>query len=325
MQYTSIVGHTIVLSQIKKLIRENSFKGAYLFDGPIGVGKETIATITAKYINCTGTKDDSCRCENCRLFPNIPDFFKVSNDDDSKIVIKDIENIASFLELYPYRSNQRVLLINNIDSISYASACSLLKLLEDIKEYNVVIMVSNKIHKVLPTIVSRSIPVHFMSLLPEDYISILKKQGFNSEKFNSIKRMIPYISENILKNYTIYVNYINSIPKFLLNFSNITEDELLSIIKEIDEKKELLYFSEILIMYLNDILKSYYEAQESFCNEKEYELIYKLKDIWTEKLCYIFIDRLKNTIIEYNRGLNINIKPRILVDILYTKNIFNNK
>lgn len=306
MQFEKIKGHEEILSKFRKNIEENKFQGSYLFTGPTSVGKFTIARQLSKYLLCTGLKDDTCRCESCRIFPQTPDYLEIS-EGDKTITVSKVEELDSFLSLVPYRSPCRIVVIDNADNLNSSSTNRLLKLIEDYYEKNIIILVTNQPDRISPILLSRLYTEEFGPLVAEDMSEILKGLGHSYEALESFKKCLPYFTQDLFRNFSIYSSHIKTVPKFLSDFRDMSEDDVLIMLKDLDEKGELIIFTEVLIVYLNDILKIRYDSPDVVSVVKEIDRLEELTDFWKEDLCVKFLEKLRGALIEINK--NLNLKP----------------
>ena len=111
--------------------------------------------------------------------------------------------------------------------------------------------------------------------------------------------------------YSRYMEFVKSVPGFLRQFPNMEEDELLNTMTEYDKEGKLIHFIEILIMYLNDLLKVKYDSPDVVMNLKELDNLDTLTVLWPDELCVVLVDKLKKVVEDHNLGLNL--KPRHLV------------
>jgi DNA polymerase-3 subunit delta' len=310
MLFSHIKGHGEIVSSFRKNLSTKDFEGTYVFSGPSSVGKLMTARHLAKYLLCTGLVDDTCRCENCRLFPQVPDYFEI-NKGDENILVSDLDDFVEFLSLVPYRSRFRVAVIDNAHNISIETSNRLLKTLEDLKSNCLVILVTNRPDLLAKTVLSRCYEVEFGSLQTEDILSILKAKGHDAGKLAHIEKMIPYLTGNVLVDFVRYTDYVKYVPQFMKNILTIKEDDLVSLIKEIDEKHELLFFIEILVIFLNDILKIRYDSPDVVFNVKDVEAVDKIAVLWKEDLCVLTLDKLRT--VHTIMAKNINMEHSQLV------------
>jgi len=305
MLFERIKGHGEILRKFEKSIRSNEIEGVYLFTGTCSIGKLTVARQFAKYLLCTGLIEDTCRCESCRLLPQVPDYFEISKGDEN-ILVSDVDALIEFLSLVPYRSRLRVAIIDNAHNLNTTASNNLLKTLEDLKSNCLVILVTSQPAELLPTIVSRCYEVEFNPLKTAEIVEILKSKGHDSVRLSELEKMIPYMTGNILVDFARYVEYAKYVPQFAKNLFTMKEDDLITAIKEIDEKQELPFFIEILIIFLNDMLKIRYDSPDVVYNLKKIDSVEELSVKWKEDLCILTLDKLRS--VRTNMKRNINLK-----------------
>lgn len=316
MIFSKIKGHNSALSQISKEIQKQSFEGVFLFTGPMAVGKFTIAKAIGKYLTCTGLEDDTCRCENCRHFPNVPDYLEICKNG-GMITVGDVEPITSFLTLVAYRGKSRVIIIDDAHNMNKASANRLLKILEDIPKKCVVILISDSPDKLLPPMLSRCYQLNFSSLPVDDIRDLLKILGNDTRGIAEISRMIPYLSESVLVNYHRYTQQLLYVPKFLANINTMGEDDLITEIKEIDRSGNINIFIDILLIFVNDLLKIRYDSPDIVSSLKNIDRIEELTAIWKDDLCVYTLDRIRTFRAEMRKKINLNPGQLFLPTVLW--------
>lgn len=305
MYFSKIKGHGDVLSNFEKRLTDGTpLSGVYLFAGPKAVGKHTVAQQLARYLTCVGVIDDECRCENCRLFPHVPDFLDISRDNED-IKVSDAHQIQDFLSLVPYRSRYRVVIINDADQLNTTASNELLKVFEDIKSNCIAIMVSSRPEQINAALLSRAYRVDFGRLSPDEMISILKSNGHRTTRFDDVRRMLPYLSQSVLTDLPRYLDYIKFMPGFLKRFPKMAEDDMLAVLKQFDDKGELLYFLEILTIYLDDLIKIKYDSPDVVANVSELDHLEELMGVWHDEICLYANERLKAVLVQYRRRLNL--------------------
>jgi DNA polymerase III gamma/tau subunit len=315
MYFSNIQGHATVLSQLTDWVVRDDIQGTYLFQGPKGVGKHTTAQIVARYLLCKGTKDDTCRCSVCRLYPDVPDLLEIVPDNSIKV--SDIETIETFLSLIPYKSDKRVVVLNDLDKISYVAANGLLKIFEDLKSTNIILAVSSSPDKILPTVLSRTTKIDFNSLAPQEYLSILKTLGHSGLDTKKLKSAIPYLSQSILSDYGTYLEQMKEVPGFVKNFISMDEDDLISLVGAKDQSQSLLHFTESFVLYLNDIMKIHYECTDGLTYEDRFDDLVRDKSNFSDELCLASIEKIRPAIEQYNRGVYVGLKTRLLSSFLW--------
>jgi DNA polymerase-3 subunit delta' len=173
--FRDILGQERVLAYLKTAWRQGRLAHAYLFIGPEGVGKASVARALAAALNCTQPlpEHDACgECPSCRrlLAGTHPDFV-VLTPEEGKTQIK-IEYVRDFRKLTAYPplgGGWRVALFKPAEAltaISDAAANALLKTLEEPPEHNLIILAATVEGDLLPTVVSRCQKLPFSPLPP---------------------------------------------------------------------------------------------------------------------------------------------------------------
>jgi hypothetical protein len=311
MYFQAIRGHRDTISQFKKWIIDDQFQGVYLFTGPKGVGKYTIARQLSKYLLCTGVKDDSCRCNNCKIFPESPDYLEVGQGGLQTIKVADAESIDNFTCLLPYKSNKRIVVIDDAENLNTKAANRLLKILEDLKSHNLIFLISSNPELMLPTVRSRTTEISFNRLSIEDSLEALKDRGLPAGKIKDMSKAIPYMKESFARSGMRYYHYYTEVPSFLEAMVSSGEDEVLAKLKQIEDHDEVFIFTEVLLEYLSDMLRVLNDAENTVHFDSKFKEVENLTFSWNDDLCIAFSNRLRNAVSDYNRGINLKIYPRV--------------
>ncbi len=153
---------------------------AYLFRGPDGVGKKLTALLTAARLNCLSPDGSSgCgACSSCKklLSGNHPDVVVISPENGT-IKIDRIRELCRSLSYPPYESEMRIVIIEDVHTMTPQAANSLLKTLEEPPERNLLILTAESSRELLPTIVSRCQTVTFYGLSVADCVRVIERKG----------------------------------------------------------------------------------------------------------------------------------------------------
>ena len=316
MIFNKIKGHTEVLSRISQEILNRSFNGVFLFKGPTAVGKYTIAKAIGKYLTCPGLGDDTCRCENCRLFPNVPDYMEIYKGT-GMVTVGDIEPIGDFLTLMAYRGKSRVVIIDNAHNMNNISANRLLKIMEEIPKNCAIILITDSPDRIPSPVLSRCYQVDFSPLSPENIKDILKGLGHDTAQIGDIDRMIPYLSESVLANFSRYSEYIKFVPRFLKDVNTMGEDDVIAAIKDIDTKEDVEIFLDVFLIFINDLLKIRYDSPDVVCSIRKIDYLEELTDVWKDEICILMIDKIKKIREDIKKRINLKPGQLLLPGILW--------
>jgi len=169
---------------------------AYLFRGPAGVGKKTMALAFARYLNCVGkTGGDACgRCRSCRIFAsgNHPDFIVLEPLPDKKFIsIHQVRDLIKQLGFAPFEGGARVVMLPDVHEFLTRpeAANSLLKVLEEPPADNYFILTADEGGHVLDTIASRCQMIPFLPLSPETVAAVLRARGVPASQARDLSRV----------------------------------------------------------------------------------------------------------------------------------------
>lgn len=169
--------------QILDNIKSNKIHHAWLFKGPKGVGKSTLAYKTAARLLSGGgeIKDDIySRIKN----HSHGDFLAVTSEDDL-IKVDEARKIGRFLANTPAESKYRAVVIDSVDDMNTNAANAILKVLEEPPSNTVLFLISHIPAKLLPTIISRCRNLSFKPLSYDDFYQVLSK----SVSFDKIEEL----------------------------------------------------------------------------------------------------------------------------------------
>lgn len=187
-RFSEIVGQEHVVKTITNAIISGRVSHAYLFCGPRGSGKTTIARLLAKSLNCE-KRDGAEPCGKC---PSCIDVAKgsaidlIEIDAASHRGIDEVRELKEGIKFAPTGSNKKVYIIDEAHQLTKEAANALLKILEEAPPHAIFILATTEAHKMIPTIISRCQRFDFRKLTLAELVSRLKliseKEGMNISK-----------------------------------------------------------------------------------------------------------------------------------------------
>jgi DNA polymerase-3 subunit delta' len=154
-----IVGHEWAVRFLRRAVASGGVSHAYLFTGPPGVGKTTLARALAAALLCQGEGEPPCgTCRACRLVAsgNHPDLHVVvSQRPGASLKIEQVRDLQRQLALTPVEARWRVAILRRFEEATTSAGNALLKTLEEPPPYVVLAVLASDADRLLPTIVSR--------------------------------------------------------------------------------------------------------------------------------------------------------------------------
>ncbi len=175
-KFADVVGQEHIIKTLQNAIRINKVAHAYLFCGPRGTGKTTLAKIMAKALNCTsGPAIEPCdHCEICEGIQKgtVPDVIEI--DAASNNGADDIRSLRDSVKYLPSVGRYKVYIIDEVHMLSNAAFNALLKTLEEPPQHVVFILATTEPYKLPNTILSRCQRFDFQAISTEDILKRLK-------------------------------------------------------------------------------------------------------------------------------------------------------
>ncbi len=155
--FSELVGQEFVAATLTSSMREGRIAHAYLFPGPRGVGKTSVARILARALNCQkGPTDTPCgTCASCQEIARGSSLDVIEIDGASNTSVNDVREIRDEVLFAPHGGRYKVYIIDEVHMLSSSAFNALLKTIEEPPPYIVFVFATTEVHKVPATIRSR--------------------------------------------------------------------------------------------------------------------------------------------------------------------------
>jgi len=323
--FEDVVGQKVIKQTLTNSIINDKISHAYLFTGPRGTGKTSIAKILAKIVNCESLNNITpCnKCVSCTQIKNKQNTDIIEIDAASNNGVDEIRELRDKVGLVPSFGKYKVYIIDEVHMLTTAAFNALLKTLEEPPKHIIFILATTEPHKIPSTILSRCQRFDFKKISVTDIKTrlnyICKEENINIEE--EAIELIGKLSDggmrdsvSLLDQLTAYttekitVNDVNDvygtitekeISDLLTLIFNNKLSETFDLISKYDEDgKNLTKIIETIIDFLKNTL-IYFNSSEYFDNEENKKLYGKICDLITEEQIYktieILLDAIKSS------------------------------
>ncbi|MCX6781982.1 MAG: DNA polymerase III subunit gamma/tau [Candidatus Magasanikbacteria bacterium] len=246
-KFADLVGQDHLVKTLTNEISTAKIAHAYLFSGPRGIGKTTMARLLAKAINCENRKDsdfEPCdECASCKEISAARNIDVIEIDAASNTGVDNVrENIIDNAQFKPTKSKYKVFIIDEVHMLSSSSFNALLKTLEEPPAHVIFVLATTELHKLPATIISRCQRFNFKKI-PEDIMMKKLAEIADDEKVKIDKEVLKRIiikSDGCMRDAESLLGQIMS-----LNLKKISSDDAAQILPTADIESALLYLQAI--------------------------------------------------------------------------------
>ena len=184
--FQEVAGQEHIVTTLQNAIKENKIAHAYLFAGPRGTGKTTIAKLLAKALNCTSDNPPCGSCPNCIsiMEGQHPDVIEI--DAASNNGVDEVRDLIDKVKYAPINGKYKIYIIDEVHMMTTGAFNALLKTLEEPPAHAVFILATTEPHKVIPTIISRCQRFDFKKVEEDNIINrltfVLKQENMQYEE-----------------------------------------------------------------------------------------------------------------------------------------------
>ena len=316
VDFNSVYGQEEVVTVIKNAIVSGKVSHAYLFCGPRGTGKTTIAKIIARLVNCENLVDGNpCgKCYNCLNYLNSNDIVEI--DAASNNGVDEIRELKDKINLVPSNSKYKVYIIDEVHMLTTQAFNALLKTLEEPPSHVIFILATTEPHKIPLTIASRCQKFRFSKIDDKKIVERLREisnlegitidddalyeiarlsDGGMRDAINFLDQLVAYSNDNITIDDVYKVNGSVSYEELytlLDNIKNNNKVKLIEFVDYLDESgKDINKFVEEMLIFLKDVIL-YKNANILSSISTKNEYIKLVSDKYNDKDLYDLIENL---------------------------------
>lgn len=316
VDFNSVYGQEEVVTVIKNAIVSGKVSHAYLFCGPRGTGKTTIAKIIARLVNCENLVDGNpCgKCYNCLNYLNSNDIVEI--DAASNNGVDEIRELRDKINLVPSNSKYKVYIIDEVHMLTTQAFNALLKTLEEPPSHVIFILATTEPHKIPLTIASRCQKFRFSKIDDKKIVERLREisnlegitidddalyeiarlsDGGMRDAINFLDQLVAYSNDNITIDDVYKVNGSVSYEELytlLDDVKNNNKVKLIEFVDYLDESgKDINKFVEEMLIFLKDVIL-YKNANILSSISTKNDYIKLVSDKYNDKDLYDLIESL---------------------------------
>lgn len=282
-KFSEVAGQKVIVQTLKNTLLRNQVGHAYLFSGPRGTGKTSIAKIFGKAVNCLNMPaEDACgECDVCLGLQSgaIGDIIEIDAASNSRV--EDIRELISNANFSPSVCKYKIYILDEVHMLSQSAFNALLKTLEEPPKHVIFILATTEVHKIPPTILSRCQRFDFRNIEIKDIVlkldEIIKEENISidadaveaiaenaegalRDALSLLDQVISFTDDHItIEDVHKVAGSVSSIilAKMVQAILDKDTNEVMTILEMlIDEGKEVTRIVTDLTMALRDILRT---------------------------------------------------------------------
>ena len=329
--FDEVVGQKHIIQTLKNAVAKDRIGHAYLFCGPRGTGKTSIAKIFAKMLNCEDKEHAPCGvCTSCKMaaahsYPDIIEIDAASNNG-----VDEVRDLIERVKYAPMQGKYKIYIIDEVHMMSTGAFNALLKTIEEPPEHVIFIFATTEPHKVLPTIISRcqrydfakvSIPdiKHRLQVVcqkenisvEEDALTLIAQlsDGGMRDALSILDQCVAYCTSRISQDDVRDIYGIMTTEDIGLLYRNLYEQNVEKVIQTLqtasDNGMDLKRFTADFIRLLKDSVIVSYSSQTQLVTDMNKSVIQKYMETSPLSFKIALMNELMDTYNKFNFASNI--------------------
>ena len=321
-RFSDIVGQEQLREHLENAVRAGKVSHAYIINGERNAGKEFIAKTFAMALQCENRQDvEPCgECHSCKqaLSGNHPDIIFITHEKPGTIGVDDIRRqINTDVAIKPYSGPKKIYIVNEGEKMTVQAQNALLKTLEEPPEYAVILILTDNVNTLLPTILSRCVVLNMKPVRDaqiKEYL--MENMGIPDYKADIC---VAFARGNVgkarlLANSEEFDKVKDEAITLLKYIGEMELHEIVAAIKKINEYKfDVNDYMDILSIWYRDVLlfKATHDVNHLIFRE-EIQHIRKVAD----KSTYEGIERIIDALEKSKQRLNANVNFELTMELL---------
>lgn len=342
--FDDVVGQEVIIKTLTNAVKNNMVSHAYLFTGPRGTGKTSIAKIYAKILNCEhldGLKPCE-QCISCTQINNNQNIDVIEIDAASNSGVGEIREIRNKVSLVPSNSKYKIYIIDEVHMLTPEAFNALLKTLEEPPSHIIFIFATTELQKIPSTILSRCQKFDFKKISNKHIVERLKyisqveniqiqedaleeiailADGGLRDSVSMLDQALSYSGGEITLKDIHDINGTVEKKEIRTLIQNIIQKEIVAVLEKVEsyeeQGKNLVKIVQEMIEELKNIIL-YWNAPEFFIEKDSY--YDDIKNLSTNRELYAYIHALS----ELMKSMQNSNNNKILLEIEFIKLMGNN-
>lgn len=312
--FSDVEGQSFVIQTLKNTIVANKVGHAYIFSGPRGIGKTSIAKIFAKAINCTNSQAGDCcnNCPSCKLIDMNQTMDVVEMDAASNNGVNEVRSIIENISYLPADLFKKIYIIDEAHMLTTGAWNAFLKTLEEPPKHLVFIFATTEPHKFPLTILSRCQRFNLSKLNNFEITTTIRKtcENENIKIDDEALKKITALADGSARDALTFLNQLE-----IYTNSNITSKDVNDVFGLVDLEERIELIKNIVNSQYEKILNSIDNYEIKGVNF--FQLAKDIIEILFDKLIYEKTknEKLVKVLSKFNVDF-INIQPKFLIKFI---------